>query len=72
MHDTYVKMKDGRTLCGPIWAWCPKEGYFTLAGEDEPVQLSEVESAVTRGQRSVNGPEDRDELERARKDGWTG
>lgn len=73
MHDTIVKMKDGRTLCGPIWEWRPKEGYFILAGEDYgQVRLSEVASAVTRGQRSMNGSEDRDELLRARKDGWTG
>jgi hypothetical protein len=80
MHDTNVVMKDGRKYSGPIWKWRPKEGYFTVidySASDEPtrIELNEVESAKTLGERvSINSPpegEEQDELERARRDGWT-
>jgi len=57
MHDTLIKMKDGRTFCGPIWLWRPQYGYLTLSGEgwaanfNHPIQFSEMESAVTKGRR---------------------
>lgn len=75
MHDTDVKMKDGRTFCAPIWEWRPEKGYFTIVnmGGGDPIQidLAEVESAVTPGQRVDPGIiEDQDELARARRDGW--
>jgi len=78
MHNTIVKMKDGRLFCGPIWQWQPHRGYFTLVDEEgvndgNPIHidLSEVESAITEGQRTGPGiVEDRDELERAKRDGW--
>ena len=36
MRDAWVRMKDGKTFCGPIWMWRPKEGWFSLIdGEDE-------------------------------------
>lgn len=80
MHDTNVTMKDGRTYCGPIWIWRPKEGYFTVvdySASDEPtrIELKDVQSAKTKGERvSVNSPpegEEQDELVRARNDGWS-
>lgn len=75
MHDTSVKMRDGRVLCGPIWEWRPEKGFFTIMDENggDPIriELEGVESAVTPGQRVGPGVEaDRDELARARRDGW--
>lgn len=72
MHDTKVVFKDGTELEGPIWEWRPTEGYFTLVGREEPIHLRDVVSAVTAGARSNTGPFDRDELERARENGWDG
>ena len=73
MHDTTVKMKDGRSFCGPIWSWRPEEGWFSIVGE-EPIDFRDVESAVTKGQRVRAGkdPIDEDELQRARSCGWDG
>ena len=80
MHSTIVKLKDGRTLVGPIWDWRPLEGWFSIldddAGEQRVVKLKDVQSAVTQGARvSIHSPpegEERDELARARRDGWKG
>lgn len=78
MHTTRVVLKDGRPLSGSIWEWRPSEGWFSLVTErgNESVNLRDVSSAVTSGARvSIrSGPEgeDRDELARARKDGWDG
>jgi hypothetical protein len=82
MHDTLVVMKDGRKFCGPIWEWRPTDGYFTISDFDEGrteatrIELKDVESAVTKGQRvSIKSPpegEDQDELVRAKRDGWEG
>ena len=76
MHYTKVKMKDGTEHYSPIWKWRPKEGYFTLVSENAPkkIFLRDVESAVTENERvSINQVGvDRDELQRARKDGWDG
>ena len=73
MHDTIIKLKDGTERCAPIWEWRPVDGYFTLAGEvDDTVYLADVESAITPGQRTGKGVVDRDELARARENGWDG
>ena len=77
MHDTKVKMKDGRIFCGPLWMWRPLEGWFSLGGEDvgaDKIMLRDVEEAVTEGPRTSvsGGTADRDELQRARKEGWDG
>jgi hypothetical protein len=74
MHDTRVKMKDGRDLCAPIWYWRPLEGYMTLVGEpDERLYFRDMESAVTKDVLlNVHTIGLRDELERARQDGWDG
>ncbi len=84
MRSSSVQMKDGRKLYGAIWTWMPQEGYFTLSGEDEdtnrgePVYLRDVERMVT-AREWLNGTTDgqpnigdRDELARARHDGWDG
>lgn len=72
MHDTKVILKDGTELEAPIWEWRPTEGYFTLVDHEGPIYLRDVESAVTTGARSNAGPFNRDELERARENGWDG
>jgi hypothetical protein len=77
MHDTLVKMKDGRTFCGPIAMFRPKEGWFSVIDERSPEQIPfrEVASAVTKDQRCRVGQAgigDEDELERARQQGWDG
>jgi hypothetical protein len=60
MKDTDVKMKDGRTFCGPMWLWRPKEGWFQLAGD-------------YRGPDQIFlRVEDVDCLAQAREDGWDG
>jgi hypothetical protein len=82
MHDTVVKLKDGRTFCGALWEWQPTRGYFTICDYDDGrtsptrIELKDVVSAVTKGTRTTvaSSPdgEDQDELERARRDGWSG
>lgn len=72
MHNTKVILKDGTELEAPIWEWRPSEGYFTLVDHEDPIYLRDVVSAVTAGARSNTGPFDRDELERARENGWDG
>lgn len=74
VHDAMVKMKDGRTFCGPIWTWRPTEGWFSIPSDStapEKILLSEVEtaSAVTRTHPGVT--EDVDLLKKATTDGWT-
>lgn len=78
---TIVKLKDGREFCGDIWTWRPMEGWFTLTDDESVnggkpirIELKDVESAKSMGQRvNVHSPpegEDRDELARARREGW--
>ena len=75
MHSTLVTMKSGQVVSGVIWLWAPKEGYLRLIDEESGVpvhiELRDVATAVTPGvHMSVNKIGYRDELERARKDGW--
>jgi hypothetical protein len=75
MHDTLVKLKDGRTFCGPIWTFRPQEGYMEIVDAEGLVRvhLDNIESAVTKDERVGPGiTGDVDELERARKHGWEG
>lgn len=82
MHHTRVRMRDGAEVEGLITLWRPAEGWFELAagaaGHTLRVELRYVASAVTEGQRVGRNPdgtariEDRDELARAREDGWDG
>lgn len=75
MHDTRVKMRDGREFCGPLWTWRPEEGWFAIASDEAPprINLRDVASAVNEGQRvSVNEVRDVDLMERAREEGWDG
>jgi len=46
MHDTNVWLKDGTNLCGPIWEWRQREGYFTIIGEE--VRLADCKAVTTR------------------------
>ena len=77
MHETVVKMKDGRMFCGNLWTWRPREGWFTLVGDDagpDRIMLRDVAEAFTKEQRTAAPgiTADRDELQRARKEGWDG
>lgn len=77
MHNTEVKMKDGREFCGPIWKWRPSEGWFSIWSDEtapERIYFRDVESAITRGDRNRHGViGDLDELERARTEpDWSG
>lgn len=86
MHITYVTLKDGRKLSGPIWLFRPALGFFTIIEDDGEVRinLSDVASATTgtpdNPERiSINKLGVQDELERARKHmkdareyGWDG
>ena len=76
MHDTIVKLKDGRTFCGPIWEFRPKEGWFTIITENDsgcpnPIYFKDCMSAVTPNERlTVSKVGDEDEMLRAIRDGW--
>lgn len=72
MHDVLVTLKNGSRLSGPLWEWRPKEGWFSLAGQDtEKILLSEVESAIQKGVRvAIDRVEDVDLLTRARREDW--
>jgi len=76
MHQTTVRMKDGRTFCGSIWTFRPEEGWFSIPDDEsapDRIYLRDVASAVTRGDRCRYGRiEDVDLLERARRQGWQG
>lgn len=70
-----VELKDGRKYCGPLWAWRPSEGWFSLVLDepDAPDEffLKDVVSAVDLDQRvEVNEQRDVDLLDRAKEEGW--
>lgn len=77
MHNTKIKMKDGREYESPIRRSRPIEGYLVLMGSDEQLRLDDMVSAVTQGARPSG--DDMDELDNlrrymsnARKFGWDG
>jgi hypothetical protein len=73
MHDVKVLLKNGKVLCGPLWTWRPRDGWFSLVSEENygPIQLEDVVSAVEEGLRTHSETiEDVDLLKRARDDGW--
>jgi hypothetical protein len=75
MHDVLVKMKDGKTYCGPLHTWRPAEGWFSLFDNDSPdkILLRDVKSAINSGLRvRVNEVIDQDLLVRAQEEGWNG
>jgi len=73
MHDATVRLKSGQEYCGPIWSWCPKEGWFSLTdavcGYVE-IQLSDVAEAYKTERVAPGRSEKVDLLERARRDGY--
>jgi hypothetical protein len=76
MHNTIVKMKDGRTFCGPMCEFSPLSGSFSIVAEGTPdvIMFRDVESVITKDER-VNAEvliKDVDELARARENGWDG
>lgn len=71
MHETIVQFKDGQEVSGPILAWRPECGWFSIwdGFEERRIMFNEVQSAVTPAARvSVHGCADRDELQRAKED----
>ena len=81
MHDTTVKMKDGRVFVGPIYMFRPEDGYLSLILDPEhydyevPDRLyfRDMESATTKNQRvTISKITTVDEIERARRQGWGG
>lgn len=72
MRDTFVKMKDGTIHCAPIWTYRPKEGWVELAGGPR-LYFRDMATALTRRvQTRFDKIEDRDEIQRARDEGWNG
>lgn len=83
MHNTNVKMKNGKTYSAPICEWRPQDGYFTIINYDQSeidgsnpplrIELADVAEAVTPNKRvHAFGPLiNEDQLARARRDGWT-
>ena len=79
MHDTIVKMKDGRSFKGALHYFRPRWGWMSLmAGPDDainrglPLAFCLMESATTLNERlSVHVIGDCDELARARESGWS-
>lgn len=63
MHTTYITMKDGRKLSGPIRKFKPLEGYMELITSEEKLYFHEIAEANTPDQRG--GP--CDELAKAWK-----
>jgi hypothetical protein len=75
MHDTLVKMKDGRTFCGPVWSFNAIGGYLTIPSEtNDLLYFRDMESAVEKEGRETAATvgQDVNLLERARKQGWNG
>lgn len=78
MHDTIVKMKDGRSFKGALHYFRPRWGWMSLmAGPDDainrglPIPFRLMESAITLNERlSLRVIGDCDELARARESGW--
>jgi len=51
MHQTKVKLKDGREFEAPILKCQPDKDRFQLIGWVEAISFNEIDSAVTEGER---------------------
>lgn len=72
MHTTRIKLKDGSVYEGTIWDFRPRHGYLTLVEHDRSFHFEDMVSCLTENQRiGIKTLGDQDELERARKNGWT-
>jgi hypothetical protein len=74
MHDAIVRMRDGREIVGPVWAFNPAGGYLTIPSQTvELLYFRDMVSAVQKGGRDTaeSVGEDIDLLERARRWGWS-
>lgn len=68
MHNTTVKLKDGRILVAPLWLFKPEQGFLCLQGSDERLCFNNILSATTEGERIGYGKVGtQDEVERAKK-----
>lgn len=78
MHNTRVKLKDGREFTGSLWTWRPDLGFMEILDEEgvndgNPIEihLDDVEFATNFGIRvTVDRTENVDLLARARAEGW--
>ncbi len=75
MHDTRVKMKDGREFVGPLWEYNERHWYLTIPSDtDEKLYFRDMESAVEGEslETASTAHLDIDLLARARRHGWDG
>lgn len=84
MHDTFVKMKDGRTFSGPVGKQNSEEGWLILWAQTEEdikrtghpegkLYFRDMESCGTPDERiGPNKIGNDDLLARARRNGWDG
>jgi hypothetical protein len=73
MSLTMVTMKDGRQFTSPIWVFRAEEGYLTLVDHPLPLYFRDMLRCVTPSSEvSTNGLAERDELARAKAEGWDG
>lgn len=74
MHDARIKMKDGREFRGPLWAFSPRAGFLSLAGDDAKAGHLHFRDMARAEQEIRSGPDGEvktvDLLERARNEGW--
>lgn len=68
MHDTNIKMKDGRVFCAPIYKINIKKGFIRLFEVDEDLYFDDMVYAITENERiGINKIGNVDEIERYRK-----
>jgi hypothetical protein len=77
MNYTTVKLTSGVTLYGPIWEYRPKDGWFAISDVETQrmvvVHLKDVTEAITKNQfLTATKVGDRDEVQRAKDEGWDG
>jgi len=77
MKYTTVKLTSGVTLDGPIVKYRPKDGWFSISDTETRkiviIHFKDVAEAITKNVfLSITEVGDRDEVQRARGDGWDG
>jgi len=65
MHNTNIKMKDGRIFCAPIYQFNIRLGFIQLFGVDEKLYFENMIYAITENQRvGINTINTVDEIQR--------
>jgi len=75
MHTSYITLKSGEKIEGPIWEFKPLEGYISIVTdtEDSPrrIELRDIQEAYTPGVRIRANKLGIDNLlQRAKEGGW--